>query len=110
MSRNRKVVGNVKTMGKPMVRYFTYYLIFPDDTVWVDQTPFANNDLEEELNQTTFGKISKLRKSILKTNECSWKDPNGVWHRIVVELGKRPRVWGRGQNYAQHYHYTEIAK
>lgn len=108
--RNRKVVGNIKTMGKPMLRYFTYYLIFPDDTVWVDQVPFANNDLEDELNKTTFGKIDKIRRSILKTNEASWKDENGVWSRVVVEMRKRPRVWGKEANYAAHYHYEGFKK
>ncbi len=92
--RNRKVVGDFKSMGGASLRYFTYYLIFPDDTYWVDQTPFTHN-VEYELNLTTFGKVPRLRKSLLKTGECSWKDMNGMWHRVVIEKQKRKRVWGK---------------
>lgn len=91
---SRKIVGDIKSMGGAKLRYFTYYLIFPDDTYWVDQQPFVHN-LEYELTKATFGKIPRLRKKILKTGECSWKDQNGVWHKIVIEKEKRQRIWGK---------------
>jgi hypothetical protein len=106
MKKNTKVVGNIKTMGGAFLQYFTYFLIFPDETVWVDQTPFAGR-LDDELNRVIFGRVPKLRKSLLNTGECSWKDQNGVWHRIKVEKRRRPKVWGRGNDYAKHDGYRE---
>lgn len=83
------------------VRYFTYYLKFPDGEIWCDQAPFIH-DLQFELKNTTFGKDPGLARDILVKGECHWKDHNGVEHRIVVDTEKKPKKWGRnGQGQAR---------
>lgn len=79
------------------VRYFTYYLIFPDGDIWVDQTPFVH-DLQFELKNTRFAKDPLKARDILIKGETSWKDHNGVGHRIVVESTERPKKWGKNNH------------
>lgn len=81
-----------KTIGK--VRYFTYYLIFPGDKdVWIDQSPFVH-DLQFQLKQTRWHNDKNKCDDLLKKGETSWKDHNGVLHRVVIEDIERPKRWG----------------
>lgn len=76
------------------VRYFTYYLHFPDGDTWCNQVPFVH-DLFFELRRTAFVKKNPaMARDILVNGECHWKDHNGVEHRVVVENEKREKVWG----------------
>lgn len=73
------------------VRYFTYYIIFPDGEEWMEQIPFIH-ELQFELRNTTFGQDPNLARDILNKGECMWKDHNGVKHRIVVEERMRKPI------------------
>lgn len=85
----------VKEHTKGTVRYFTYYLIFPgDEDVWVDQSPFVN-ELQFELKNTRWRINSPdVYRDLLHRGEATWKDHNGVTHRVVIEAVQRPRRWG----------------
>lgn len=75
------------------VRYFTYYLIFPDGETWCDQSPFVH-DLQFQLRQTAWRNDQGKCRDLLVKGETTWSDHNGVKHRVVVEDVKRERVWG----------------
>ena len=80
------------------VRYFTYYLIWPDGSEpWVDQVPFIH-DLQFELKQTRFAKDptlpSTIQGDLLRSGEARWKDRNGVEHLVRIEETVRNRRWG----------------
>lgn len=79
------------TVGE--VRYFTYYLQFPDGETWVDQSPFVGN-LLDIIKSTRFFKIPEAARNLTLKGEHSYKDHNGVNHFIKVEEEKRPRKWG----------------
>ena len=84
------------TPGK--VRFFTYWLEWPDGSEpWVDQTPFVH-DLQFELKNTRFMKDPTLPAHValdlIRKGETRWMDTNGVTHRVVVEETKRNRRWG----------------
>lgn len=82
-----------KVIGR--VRYITYYLIFPgDNDYWVDQRPLIHDINFEIQNMKAINKDPDKVKKILKNGEVSWKDHNGVTHRIVIEEKERPRKWG----------------
>lgn len=90
--KNRRVMVPLHTPG--IVRYFTYYLIFPHDKeVWVDQLPFVH-DLVWELRQTFLKDKPELCRELLTKGEIMMKTPDGVTHRLVIEETKRNRVWG----------------
>jgi len=77
------------------VRYFTYFVIFPgDNDYWVDQTPFVH-DLQFQLKQTAWRNDPQKCSDLLKKGETTWKDNNGVTHRVVIEEKQRPRKWGK---------------
>lgn len=75
------------------IRYWAYYLHFPDGNTWVKSIPFVH-PLSFELKNTSFGKIPGIARKILKEGEAHWKDQNGVTHRVVVEQASRPTKWG----------------
>lgn len=80
------------------VRYFTYYLEWPDGSEpWIDQVPFVH-DLQFELKNTRFMKDplvpAHVATDLLRKGEAQWKDHNGVVNRIVIEKTKRNRRWG----------------
>lgn len=80
------------------VRYFTYWLYWPDGSrPWVDQTPFVN-PLQFELKNTRFMKDPKIPKSVaydlIRKGEADFVDSNKVRHRIVIESEARAREWG----------------
>ena len=80
------------TPGK--VRYFTYYLYFPKDKdEWCAQIPFIH-DLKFQLQQTVWRNDPNKCHDLITKGETSWKDHNGVRHRVVVEDVKRPKKWG----------------
>lgn len=79
------------------VRYFTYWLIFPDDEAWVEQKPFTGR-IEEEVLYTRWRKNPDVCRALSKHGNYSFKDHNGVTHKIVVEEQERPRVWGVRRN------------
>lgn len=81
-----------KTYGR--VRYITYYLIFGDNDYWVDQRPLVHDLAFEIGNMKGIKKDPDKVSKLLKNGECSWKDHNGIWHRIVIEEKQRPRKWG----------------
>jgi hypothetical protein len=90
----------IKNHTPGQIRYFTYYLNFPNELAkvigapqWVDQVPFVH-ELQFELKKTTFGKIPGMARDILNKGECHWKDQNGVEHRVVVEDQPREKNWG----------------
>lgn len=85
-----------KTLGE--VRYFTYWLRFPDGEEWVDQEPFVH-DLRFELSQTIFNLDPQQKNDLLTKGETFWKDNNSVEHHVKIESKERLRVWGtkRGQ-------------
>lgn len=94
MSRNRTVVSH--TPG--VVRYFTYYLEWPDGSErWQDQTPFVH-DLQFELQNTRFMQDplipAHVASDLMRKGETSWVDGNGVRHIVVIERQKRARNWG----------------
>lgn len=78
------------------VRYWTYYLIFPDGTEWVDQMPFIH-DMQFELKNSCFDIEPHQKRDLLVKGETHWKDHNGVTHRVVIEGTERPRRWGVGK-------------
>lgn len=84
------------TPGK--VRYFTYWLEWPDGSQpWVDQVEFVH-DLQFELKNTRFMKDPTLpahvATDLVRKGETRWMDSNGVTHRVVIEETKRNRRWG----------------
>lgn len=83
------------TPGK--VRYFTYYLDFPDGDQWIDQVSFVH-PLDFELKQTVFLKSPKMpghiANDIIRVGESTWLDHNGLRHTIKVESMLRKRKWG----------------
>lgn len=80
-----------KTLGQ--VRYFTYFLRFPDGEEWVDQIPFVH-DLRYELSQPVFELHVHMKHDLLTKGETFWRDNNSVEHHVKVETVERPRVWG----------------
>lgn len=80
-----------KTLGQ--IRYFSYFLQFPNGEEWVESRPFVH-ELSFELQNTTFGRVHELYRMMMKTGSCHWKDHNGVTHRVVVEDTPRLKVWG----------------
>lgn len=80
------------TPGK--VRYFTYYLIFPNDKdEWCAQVPFVHA-LDFQLKQTAWRNDPSKCHDLLSKGETTWLDHNGVRHRVVVEDVIRPKKWG----------------
>lgn len=80
------------------VRYFSYWLIWPDGSEpWIDQTPFVH-DLQFTLQNTRFMKDPTLPghvgHDLANRGEAEWFDNNGVRHRVVIERTKRNRRWG----------------
>lgn len=81
-----------KTLGK--VRYFSYFLHFPGDhDVWVQQSPFIH-ELQFQLAQTRWRNDPIACHNLIRKGEHSWKDKNGVLHRVVIEDTERPKRWG----------------
>jgi len=79
------------------VRYFSYFLHFPDGDEWVDQTPFVN-DLQFVLANTRFMKDPTLPghvgHDLANRGDAEWFDNNGVRHTVVIEKTVRNRRWG----------------
>jgi len=86
-------MATVKAHTPGTVRYFTYYLSFPDGETWCDQSPFVH-ELNFQLKQTAFRNDPNKCRDLLMKGETKWKDHNGVEHRVVIEDVKRQRVWG----------------
>lgn len=87
-------MAQVKAHTPGRVRFITYYLIFPGDMdVWVDQTPFVH-ELSFQLKQTRWRHEPNKLNELMKKGETTWKDNNGVTHRVVIEETERPRKWG----------------
>lgn len=85
----------VKDHTPGTIRYFTYYIYFPQDKEeWVDQISFVH-PLSWELKHSAFKDDALKCNDLLKRGETSWRDHNGVMHRIVIETEKRPRKWGK---------------
>lgn len=80
-----------KTLGE--VRYFTYWLRFPDGEEWVDQEPFVH-DLRYELSQSVFNVDPVKKHDLLTKGETYWRDQNSVEHHVKIESTPRARVWG----------------
>jgi hypothetical protein len=79
------------------VRYFTYYLEFPDGERWQDQIPFVHA-LDFEIKNTNWPKHNpSVYRDIVTKGEARFTDQNGVKHIIVVEEKVRPRHWGKGK-------------
>lgn len=81
-----------------VVRYFTYYLEWPDGSErWVDQTPFVH-DLQFELKNTRFMKDptmpAHIAGDLIRKGEATWNDTNGVKHTIIIEKTVRNKRWG----------------
>lgn len=81
-----------------VVRYFTYYLEWPDGSEpWVDQVPIVH-DLQFSLQNSRFNHDPSIPAHVLhdlaRTGEAKWQDNNGVTHRVIVEKTKRNRRWG----------------
>lgn len=76
------------------VRYITYYLIFGDNDYWVDQRPLVHDIKFEIQNMKAINKDPDKVSKILKDGEVSWKDHNGIWHKIIIEEEQRQRKWG----------------
>lgn len=93
------MIGKVKHHTPGKVRYFTYYLVWPDGSEpWVDQVPFVH-DLQWELKHMRFMKDPLIDKDkcawdLLYNGECRWTDKNDVTHRIVIDEKERKRNWG----------------
>lgn len=81
-----------KTIGE--VRYFTYWLTFPDGERWVDQVPFVH-DLQWELKHSCFDLEPYRKADLVKKGETWWKDHNSVEHHVKIETKERPRKWGK---------------
>jgi hypothetical protein len=79
------------TIGQ--VRYFTYYLEFPDGERWQDQSPFVGN-LGYLIKTTQFYKKPEVLRGLMMKGSAHWKDHNGVTHRVIIEDEARPRIWG----------------
>lgn len=84
------------------LRYLTYWLIFPKDKdMWVDQICLVH-PLQWELKRMRVVKDHPgIERDLLVKGEASFKDHNGVKHRLVIEEKKRPRLWGKNQGYAK---------
>lgn len=78
------------------VRYWTYYLIFPDGDEWVQQEPFVH-DLQFELQNSVFEMEPSKKRDLLVHGETHWKDHNGIVHRVRIENEAKPRRWGVGR-------------
>lgn len=87
--------SKLKNWTPGQTRYFTYYIIWPgENDYWVDQTPF-NGPLDTMLPLTKFN-TSITKMSDLRTKgETSWKDNNGIKHRVVIDEVEIPRKWGK---------------
>lgn len=83
-----------KTIGK--IRYFTYFLTFPDGDQWVDQVPFVH-DLQWELKHSCFEMEPFKKRDLLVKGETFWKDQNSVEHLVRIESVERVRNWGIGK-------------
>lgn len=79
------------------VRYFTYYLIFPDGESWVDQTPFIHA-LDFQLKQTVWRNDNKKLMDLYNKGETRWKDQNSVEHLVRIEDVIREKRWGVQKN------------
>jgi len=86
-----KKARNFKAHTLGEVRYLTYQLVFPDKDAWVDQQPFVG-PVWHFLQNTKLPEQIKI--DLQKVGKASHKDQNGVWHNLVIEETKRPRVWG----------------
>jgi hypothetical protein len=82
-----------KTPGE--IRFFTYWIIFPDGDEWVDQVPFVH-DLQWELKNSCFELEPVLKHELQKKGDIHWKDHNGITHRVKIESVRRSRRWGVG--------------
>lgn len=89
MKTHRRVKNH--TLGE--VRYFTYWLEFPDGEVWVDQSPFVG-PLDTLLPLTRFKNRIDICNRLRAGGEAHWKDNNGVGHRLKVEEIERTTNWG----------------
>lgn len=84
------------------LRYFTYYLQFPDGVQWQSQVPFVH-DLSFEIKNMRLRHDPEKVRSLMLTGQVHWKDHNGVTHRIVVETEEKPRIWGNpGKGIKKH--------
>lgn len=91
MSKKTRSVPN-HTPGK--IRYFTYYLEFPDGETWRDQIPFIH-PLDFELAQTRWKQHEpNVYRELTQKGETRFVDQNGVKHIIVIEEQARPKHWG----------------
>lgn len=89
-----KRLNSVKEHTPGQVRYFTYYLIWPGEKdYWVDQTPVVH-DLQFALSQSRWRDNPQACNDLIRKGETTWKDHNGVTHRVVLEDKQRPRKWG----------------
>ena len=91
-------MGTTKLRRPARVRYFTYFLEFPDGDVWVRQKAFVH-DMEWECTQLLkeHKKDSEWKdraRDLFKKGETWWKDELNVEHRIKIEEKKRPEKWG----------------
>lgn len=85
----------VHTPGE--IRYFTYWLTFPDGETWVDQAPIVH-DLVFTIKNSTFAKNYEASRSLLQKGEYKWKDRAGVEHYVKIENFQRPKRWGTKYN------------
>lgn len=83
----------VETKSKE-IRYWTWYIEFPDGETMVKQSPFIH-DLQFELKNTIFRHNQGACRSLLTKGEYSWKDTNKVRHTMRIE--NAPRETGRYQ-------------
>lgn len=86
-------MAHIKQHTPGLVRYFTYYLSFPDGETWCDQSPFVH-DLQFQLTQTAFRNDPAKCRDLIQKGETTWKDHNGVKHTVKIEEQKRDKVWG----------------
>ena len=56
--------------------------------------PFVHDIQFEISNMRRLKHHPGLVRDLMQKGECSWKDQNGIRHRIVIEDHERPRVWG----------------
>lgn len=76
------------------VRYFNYYLEFPDRDIWCDAIPFVH-PLDFELKQTRWmAHEPNVYRDILNKGEARFTDQNGVKHIIKVSEEPVKRRWG----------------
>lgn len=82
----------------PDIRYFTYFVCFPDGDMWIRQTAFVHSlqfELKNLLAQNKLDPAWKHRcNDLVKKGETFWKDTNGVEHRVVIESKLRSEKWG----------------